>query len=278
MSLAIVFEDDSVAYLDAITNYSKTRSSSISEHAVDKSALITDHVSKNNEVFSFRAVVSSADFQTTYTRPAGLLEGTESNPPLSPEANTPVRGALISNPSTLLDYLPGSIGQLLGNSITSDVALGPFRGYIHEVVRDRFNRAWENSEVVSIVDIDFDISTGRISSSRVYEDCIIERFDDVEQVDTGDALEANFTVRKVRFATIKEVDVQINQSPSSSEVSDQASSAENKGDQTGAETTGDIPETENPRLIEQRAGRINEIFDSLTGRQQETVINEVTVE
>jgi len=246
MALAIIFEDDSVAYLDAVTNYNKSRTSRASQHPVDKSALITDHVTKETPSFSVRAVISSADFNTTYTRPAELVEGGEDNPPISPEQNAPVSGAIISSPSTLLDYLPGSIGQILGNTITSDVSVDPFRGFTHERIRDRFQRAWDNSEILTILDIDFDISFGRYVSTRIIENVVMERFEDNEQVDTGDALTANFTFRQVRFATIKEVDVDISGTAggqaTSGEVSDQQAGKENHGDQSSDDVTVETPD------------------------------------
>lgn len=231
MALAIIFEDDSVAFLDAVTNYSKTRSSNISEHPVDRSSLVTDHVSKTNPHFTVRAVISAGDFHTTYTRPQELLEGDGDNPPLSPESNTPVSGAVISSPSTLLDFLPGSVRQFLGQVNTSSITLDPFRGYTHEIARDRFIRAWEESEVLTVLDYDYDIATGRYVSVNVLPDIIMERFEDNEDINTGDALEATFSFRQIRYAVIKEVDVQIQQvSPA---VADDAASEENEGDQTG---------------------------------------------
>ena len=249
MALSIIFEDDSVAYMDAVTTYSKSKASSVSTHPVDLSSLVTDHVLKENPNFNFRAIISSADFNTTYTRPVELIEGGEGNPPISPEQNAPVSSAVISSPSTLLDYLPGSIGQILGNTITSDVSVDPFRGFTHEMVRDRFLRAWDNSEVLTLVDYDFDISFGRYISARVVENCIMTRFEDTESVETGDALVANISLQQVRFATIKEVDVNIDQEATSSgtsggkptdeETSDQASSVENKGDVTDVQRVGE---------------------------------------
>jgi len=249
MALSIIFEDDSVAYMDAVTTYSKSKASSVSTHPVDLSSLVTDHVLKENPNFNFRAIISSADFNTTYTRPVELIEGGEGNPPISPEQNAPVSSAVISSPSTLLDYLPGSIGQILGNTITSDVSVDPFRGFTHEMVRDRFLRAWDNSEVLTLVDYDFDISFGRYISARVVENCIMTRFEDTESIETGDALVANISLQQVRFATIKEVDVNIDQEATSSgtsggkptdeETSDQASSVENKGDVTDVQRVGE---------------------------------------
>lgn len=269
MALAIMFEDDSVAYMDAVTTYSKTKASSVSTHPVDLSSLVTDHVLKENPIFNFRAIISSADFNTTYTRPVELIEGGEDNPPVSPEHNAPVSGAVISAPSTLLDYLPGSIGQILGNTITSDVSVDPFRGFTHEMVRDRFLRAWDNSEILTLVDYDFDISFGRYISARVVENCIMTRFEDTESVESGDALIANISLQQVRFATIKEVDVNINRATATdAETADQAASVENKGDVTGT-----------PRVIESSAEGFEQtvrgVWERLTGRQQQAVIDEV---
>jgi len=275
MALSIIFEDDSVAYMDAVTTYSKSKASSVSTHPVDLSSLVSDHVLKENPNFNFRAIISSADFNTTYTRPVELIEGGEDTPSVSPEQNAPVSGAVISSPSTLLDYLPRSIGQILGNTITSDVSVDPFRGFTHEMVRDRFLRAWDNSEVLTLVDYDFDISFGRYISARVVENCIMTRFEDTESVETGDALIANISLQQVRFATIKEVDVNIDQaatssggSPTDEETSDQASSVENKGDVT-----------DTPRVVESSAESFEQgvrgVWERLTGTQQQSVINEV---
>ena len=265
MALAIIFEDDSVAYMDAVTTYSKSKASSVSTHPVDLSSLVSDHVLKENPNFNFRAIISSADFNTTYTRPVELIEGGEDTPPVSPEQNAPVSGAVISSPSTLLDYLPGSIGQILGNTITSDVSVDPFRGFTHEMVRDRFLRAWDNSEVLTLVDYDFDIAFGRYISARVLENIVMLRFEDTEDAGTGDSLVANFSFQQVRFATIKEVDVNIEQSNTSSssngssgkaadEVSDETSGLENKGDQTST-----------PYQIDAREDDVNALRDA--GRQ-----------
>lgn len=231
--LALLFPDSSTMFLDVVTNYSKARSSNVSTHPVDASSVIADHVSKQNPNFSIRAIVSAADFHTTYTRPGNLLEPEEEGAPRIGDAyNNPVSGAVLTSPSQLLDYLPSSIQNIIGGQDTSSVSLDPFRGYSHQVARDRLQDAWDNSELVTILDYDYDIQTGRSVSVRSIQNCIMTRFEDVEQVETGDSMVANLSFQQVRFAYLKEVDVQISQQVPSGGVSDEASGEDNYGDQT----------------------------------------------
>ena len=250
MALALLFENDDVLYLDAIEAYGKSRNSSISSHPVDRSSTITDHVSKDNPVFNIRATISAADFHTPYTRPIDLIEGSEQNPPISSEYNQPVNGATITAPSTLLSKLPGSIQQFIGSQSFSSITVDPFRGYTHEIARDRLQTAWDNSELITILDYNYDVSTGRSVSVRLLENCIMKRFEDVEQVDTGDSLVANFTFEQVRFAYIKEIDVQITRQ-TSPEVSDESSSEDEKGD-----VTSEAERDQTPTVVEDQAARI----------------------
>ena len=232
MALALLFEDDSVLFMDAVTNYSKGRSSNISNHPIDSASVISDHVSKNNPVFTIRGLISAADFQTTDQRDPQLLDSTEFT--IDSEYNNPANGAEITQRSNLLDFLPGSIQQFLGSTNPSTVSLDQFRGYSHQAARDKIERAWENSERLTLLDYDFDIFTGRSVSVRSFDNLIIERYDDNETVDTGDALEFTLTFRKIRIAYIKEIDVRINQQPAAS-VADETAAENNRGDQSQSE-------------------------------------------
>lgn len=223
MALALLFEDDSVIILDAVTQYSKTRNSSISKHPIDKSAVIADHVAKDNPVFSIRGIISSADFHNPSTRSPELIE--EQN--VDPVYNTPVSDAVIPSQSSLLDLLPGSVQQFL-NAQESNIEVDEFRGYSHEIARERLQDAWDNSELITILDYDYDSQIGRSVSTKQIENCLIRNFEDIEDVDTGDSLSCNLTFEKVRFAFVKEVDVDVQPAPS---VSDAAAGESNEGDQ-----------------------------------------------
>lgn len=225
MSLSILFEDDTVLFIDAVTNYTKSRSSRISEHPVDKARVITDHVAKDNLALTIKGVVSSADFHSEYARPAPFNDDYQHQ--VASEFNNPVSEMNINSGDSLLDLLPGSIRQFMSDE-TGDVTGDPFRGYSHESARDRLNKAWDDSERLTILDYDYDIHNGRVVNVRIFEDCLIQNLTDNEDVETGDAYYFTMSLKKVRFATVKEVEVNV----SSSEVADAASPEANKGNQT----------------------------------------------
>ncbi len=230
MALAFLFEDDSVMYIDAVESYSKSYSSNIAKHPIDKSAVITDHVSRDNPTFSLKGIISAADFHITYTRSPELLEEN-----IDPAYNAPVNGATISSTASLLDYLPGSVQQFLSSTNPTTVSVDPFRGFSHQVARDRLNRAWEKSELITLLDYDHDITTGRSVSVRRVEDCLIHNYTDNEDVRTGDAFEFTITLEKVRFAYLKEVDIKVTQAA----VSDAASGEDDLGDQSQGGANGE---------------------------------------
>lgn len=240
MALALLFPDESVMFLDAVINYNKSYRSSISNHPVDAASNITDHVSRDNPSFTIKGVISSADFHNEFSRPQELLTGENI---IDSDYNQPVSDTEISSPSNLTDFLPGSVQQFLSSVNPTTVTMDSFRGYSHQTARDRFKKAWEESEKLTLLDYDYDIFTGRSSSVRIVEDCLIQNYDDNEDVDTGDSLSFSLTLRKVRFAYIKETDVEITEEATS----DSAASESNKGDVTQESETESISQE---RVIE----------------------------
>lgn len=228
MSLSILFEDDTVLFLDAVTSYVKDRKSNISENPVDKARVVTDHVHKDNLTFNIKGIVSSADFHSEYARPSTF---TDDFPFLSSsEANRSVNEVEINSGDSLLDLLPGSIRQFISEETDfSGVTGDTFRGYSHESARDRLNQAWDNSEVLTILDYDYDIHNGRTVNVRVFENCLIQTLTDTEDVETGDSYQFSMTLKEVRFANVKEVRVNV----ADPVVADAASGESKKGNQTG---------------------------------------------
>lgn len=221
MALALMFSDDSVLYLDAVQNYTKSRSSNISNHPIDKSANVTDHVSKNNPTFSLKGTVSAADFNTSYVRASDFSDYN-----VTGENDRLIDDAEITSKSSLLDYLPGSVQQFLTQENPVEVSVNEFRGYSHQVARERLERAWEDCEIITLLDFDFDFSTGRSIAIRKIEDCLIDNLTDSEDSQTGDALEFTLTLTKVRFAYLKQVDIKVTKSS----VKDGAAGKSDKGE------------------------------------------------
>ena len=233
MALAFLFEDDSVMYIDSVESYSKSYNSNIANHPIDKSAVVTDHVSRDNPSFSLKGVISAADFHSQVTRSNELMSEN-----VDPAYNNPVEGAVITTTSSLLDYLPGSVQQFISSTDPTTVSVDPFRGFSHQVARERLNRAWGKAELITLLDYDQDIATGRSVSVRRVENCLIQNYTDNEDVQTGDSFEFTITLSKTRFAYLKEVDIRVTKA----EVADASAGEEDKGDQTQADSNGGDPD------------------------------------
>jgi len=263
MALALMFEDDSVLYLDAVINYNKERSNNITSHPVDASGVVSDHVSKSNPRFVIKGVISSADFHNPFTRPYEFSDTVDR------EYNTPVEEAHVESLPSLMDFLPGILGQVVGSSNTDIVTLDEFRGYSHQVARERLEQAWEKAEGITLLDYDFDIRTGRYISTRQYENCYILNYSDKEEVGTGDSLAFDLTLNQVKKAYIKESDIEITNTASASASGDGDGGEANGeiGDETSEETDmGDNPVNENKRHIEVMGDTFREIgFDASSG-------------
>lgn len=223
MALALLFEDTSVLYLDAVTNFTKSYSSRLSQHPIDKSANVTHHVAKDNPTYSIKGVISAADFHNFRAPLEGSVIGNYQSPVESPVSLTEI----ITQDSSM-SMLPGSIQQFLSSTDETQVTTDNFRGYIHQAARDRLESAWENSEVISILDYDFDISTGRSSAVRLKKDLLIQNLTDNEEVMTGDSFDFTITFQKARFAFLKETDINV----TAVEVADSASGETNNGNQS----------------------------------------------
>lgn len=207
MALALLFPDSSVMYLDAVVNYGRTASSTIASNPLDNLVNITDHVAKNNLSISIQGVVSSADFQEEYTRSFDLLG--EYGTRITTNYNSSVSEASITDSGDLLGRILDNslLSGIFGKQHGSTVEMDPFRGYSHEIARDRLNKAWDQVEEITLLDYNYDNYSGRTVSIRSYEHCFIENLEDTEDAQTGDAFEFRLTLKQVRFATVQKTNV-----------------------------------------------------------------------
>lgn len=209
MAIALLFPDSSILYCDAVTSYVKNHTSSVSNHPIDKSAFVTDHIAKDNPKYSIKGVISAADFHNPISQ-SPQITGDDSQHIIDPSTNVPTNELQISDPSGgMAGMLPESIRQFLTQETPVNVYSDPFRGYFHEDARSKLQRAWEKSELITILDYDYDNQHGFSISSRQYENCLITNYQDSEDPSTGDSLEFSLQFQEVRFAYVRETDVAV---------------------------------------------------------------------
>lgn len=255
MTIALLFPDDSVFTFDAVLSYAKSYSSNISSHPIDKSATITDHISKNNPTLTIQGIVSSADFHSPITRSYDFTSDFSNNL----QNDSPVEPITIQDNYPLESILPGFIQERVFDKKDANIAGVDFRGYLHQSARDRLTEAWEQSYTLTVLDYDYEISLGRSVSVRRYTNVVITNFTDNEDLQTGDSIELTITLEKIRYAFIKEVDIQVASAP----VQDSAAKETNLGNQSNSPETSDIESQERVNSWNRDDGFFDQINNAL---------------
>lgn len=128
MSFALSWEPSEVnaggfLYFDAILNWNRSFTGSVTKHAIDGGGNITDFCISNNPTFTLSAVISAEDISTTSALLADANGNEPSNTAMPPEAV--IVGS--TDQSLLMKYIPNVVGQLLPDTLP-DVIMDDFKG------------------------------------------------------------------------------------------------------------------------------------------------------
>jgi hypothetical protein len=245
MSLALMFEDDSVVFLDAVKNYNRTTGGSLTQHRVDKSGVVSDHYAQDNLRINVRGIISAADFNVPSAR--GQLWIDEFSQQALARTSTEASEASITSSSLFGTSQAGStVSSLLGVNVNG-VQMDAFRGQVHEIVRDKIEEARKSGQSVTLLDMD-NTEGGYL---RRYEDLYILKFDDNLDDSSGDALYFDLSFEQVRFAVVTEVEA-------TTKVPDSVSKKSNKGDVSSSDST-DSTATERKTTWNEEGGYLDQI-------------------
>lgn len=265
MSLALMFEDDSVVFLDAVKNYNRTTGGSLTQHRVDKSGVVSDHYAQNNLRINVRGIISAADFNVPSAR--GQLWIDEFSQQALARTSTEASEASITSSSLFgTSQVGNAVSSLLGVNVNG-VQMDAFRGQVHEIVRDKIEEVRKSGQSVTLLDMD-NTEGGYL---RRYEDLYILKFDDNLDDSSGDALYFDLSFEQVRFAVVTEVDAEVSVPASEEGVQDKVDSERNKGDVSSSDST-DSTATERKTTWNEEGGYLDqiknaapELLKSLTG-------------
>jgi len=234
MTVAIKRENGDLIWFDAILSFGRQLSGSVSKHPLETGAVLTDHTTIENEVISFSGLITDADFNlhrplidaATATQFDLINKQFVNNTPV---ASTPNGGALINNilineTSSLIRFLPESVGQFFDSKAPS-VSLNPqtptkviSAANVQARLIDIFNQR-ENFILLS-----FD--SNKIIDS--FDNCVMTSLNLQEDPDSGDAVYPIITIERVTYATSTSVKIKTRVSPS---VEKKAADQQNKGKQ-----------------------------------------------
>lgn len=264
MALALLLPNSNVIFLDAVQNYTRSRSSDISTHPIDKSASVSDHISKSPINFTLQATVSSADFNSEFSR-TGILTDYDADLLV----NNPARDISIQGDYPLANILPGFISNTIFDKNAGNIDGDTFRGYTHQDIRDALEECWDKQYNITLLDYDYDIALGRSVSIRVHDNLFITNYTDNEDVQTGDSLEFTISFQKIRFALLKEVDISV------SKVPDQSAKESNQGNESNIED--DVDDGKKLNSWNREGGFRDQILSVFPGLDR-WAVNEATTE
>lgn len=205
-------------YFDAVLNWNRSFTGSVTKHAIDGGGNITDFYISNNPTFTLSAVISAEDISTT----SDLLADTDGNEPFN--TAMPPKAVVVgsTDQSLLMKYIPNVIGQLLPDTLP-DVIMDDFKGdsvfgaslediqdiLINLQSGEGYNQTTGQFEAVirpvNLYETDGFLTLVKKLPADNTKALVITSLNFREDQDSGYALYCDMTFELVRFANLKKV-------------------------------------------------------------------------
>lgn len=229
MSIVIKRKGGELIWFDAITNFSRSFSGSVSKHPIESGSSITDHTTEENIILNLSGVISNSDFhfnrtnlsaeQKQFFNTQGGFYGT------SPVAQEPIIGR---TGDSFLSRLPESISQY-GSTPLPSVEVIPQRSTNFVFTMETMLRDMQrNRELFELLDLD----------RRIYTNCIMTSLDFTEDPESGDALYPVIVIEVIKFVERVTTTIPPNVIE---EIEAQAAAKENKGKQESEKPSNQGP-------------------------------------
>lgn len=222
MSFALSWEPSELnaggfLYFDAILNWNRNFTGSVTRHPIDGGGNITDFYLSNNPTFTLSAVISDTDISTTSALLADETGNEPSNTIMPPEAV--IVGS--TDQSLLMKYIPNAIGQFLPDTIP-DVIVDDIRGDIFgtsvEGVQDilinlqsgeginQITGQWETLiRPVNLYETDNFLTLVKKLPADDSKALVITAISFREDTESGYALYCDIVFEQVRFSNLKKI-------------------------------------------------------------------------
>lgn len=303
MSFALSWEPSEInaggfLYFDAVVNWNRSFSGTVTEHPIDSSGSITDHYISANPTFQMSAVISGSDLSMIPSILVNEIGDSPSN------ARTPPSEVQVTSTdaSTLMKYLPNVIGQFLPDkmpSVVMDGVSNPQDEGVEAGITEGDNtqppavdetRSLNSTYVEGIQDLLESLVSGEginqitgqwetlIRPVFLYEtdgfltlikklpaadnkSLILTNINFREDTDTGRALFCDMTFRLVRFANIKKISLppELVQAPVKKKVATKKSLSRCDSTKNNTATSADTS----------KAGAIDDQTDTIRGVKKE---------
>ena len=237
MTVAIKRSKGDIIWFDAVLQFGRQYSASVTKHPLEDGSYITDHTTTENPVISLSGVITDADFNLQ--RPVISQEDVEENKLQQKQFvnNLPLDKSTVfitESGGKYGEYLPESVNQFLEDSSPFVQMVGFPRPVSTNAIEEYLNNIWKSKEAVSLCEFDGN------KIKKVHKNCIITSLGFNETPESGDALWPVMTFEQVSYAISKDTSIPKNVSAA---VKNKASGTNGKGNQAVAPAaTADQPQ------------------------------------
>lgn len=255
MTVAIKRANGDLLWFDAVLNYGRQFSGSVSKHPLETGAVITDHTTIENEVITLEGILSDVDFnlhrplidqQQARTFELQNKQFVNNTPVTSATDGSALYQNVLITAGTVPPLLPESIGQFFGSG-APQVSINPRtprKVKLAAAIQDdliKMFKAREEFVLLSFVDEKI---------GEALDHCIVTSLSFNEDPDSGDAVYPVMTIERVSYATSTSVRIK---TQVSADISKKAASQQNKGKVAATGTSSDATSLDKDKPTESAA-------------------------
>lgn len=241
MTVAIKRANGDLLWFDAVLDFSRRYSSTVTKHPVETGAFISDHIITDNPVLIINGVLTDADFNVS--RPQiteAMVERFGVNRKEFVNKTEVTQLAQIKEGSSpLARLLPEVAAQFFDEQAPEVIVTPNPKNKPALTVAADLEMMWKTKEVFEVLDL-----VAKNQLREPYRNCVITSLSFAEDPDAGDAVWPVMQIEQVTFATSESVQLAKATAPS---VQKQAAKKENKGRETPLEVAKPTEEGDKPQ-------------------------------
>ena len=201
--IALKNENGDFIYLDVVTQYTQTFTSQISQHPVDGSGVVSDHVIKQNPKIQIVAQITGADFN--YSKPDLTAEDRNFIGVNQVVVSTD-RASLVevSYENNAFNLLPDVAGQFFSDSIpeVQNLSEGRDASYSEKILFEILKTFYKEKSKLTVYEFD----NGGVDSNPT-DNVFITNLSRNESAENGDGLLLNITLEQVTISNLLETEI-----------------------------------------------------------------------
>lgn len=190
-------------YFDVVSSYSRSIKGQVTKNPIAGTTFVTDNFTRDNPILTLSAVISVADLSQNLL----ILDedGNNANNYIAQPSRVSITG---DGTSTLINALPTSISQLLGQSnvvITMDEARTNYRDFVESVLEQQMSGRKLNTKTqryetkIRVVKL-YEFTGNELSKIR--DNLVLTGFTVKEDPNSGDALLCDLSFEEVTFVQL----------------------------------------------------------------------------